>query len=388
MLAGKNYGIITNKRRDYLYMRDLYIGLMSGTSADGIDVALVDFSKAKLEVLATHYVPYPSLLREKILSLSEKGENDIPRLGELDAILGKEFAAAIKALLEKRSIYPKDIKAIGSHGQTIRHHPHLPHKYSLQIGDPNIIAAETDITTVADFRRKDIALGGQGAPLVPAFHQHMFADRDVSRAVVNIGGIANITILPKDNDDAILGYDTGPGNTLMDAWIHLRQNKRLDENGEWAASGAIHTDLLSQLLTDPYFSLPPPKSTGRELFNLDWLQQHLWTIDISPADVQATLTELTARTIINEVRKHLSNGEILICGGGARNTYLMTRLTELAKPDFELASTQLHGIDPDWVEAIAFAWLARQTMHHLPGNMPQVTGAKAATILGGVYFAT
>lgn len=369
-------------------MANLYIGLMSGTSADGIDVALADFSKRTPRVIATHYVAYSPVLREKILALSQKGENEIQRLGELDIILGKEFAGAINALLEKQSLTAANIKAIGSHGQTIRHYPQPPHKFSLQIGDPNTIAAETGIITVADFRRKDIALGGQGAPLVPAFHQHTLGDETLSRAVVNIGGIANITFLPKNHIDEIVGFDCGPGNALLDAWIHLRQHKDRDENGAWAAAGNIHSDLLKLLLDDPYFQLAPPKSTGREYFNLAWLQQRLWTVnaEISPIDVQATLTELTATAIMNDVRRYLSKGEILICGGGAHNKFLMQRLTELAKPEFTLDSTQKYGIDPDWVEAVAFAWLARQTMHHVAGNIPRVTGAQRAAILGGIYY--
>ena len=369
-------------------MSNLYIGLMSGTSADGIDAALVDFASLEPKVLATHYVAYPAELHQQILALSEKGEDEIQRLGELDIMLGNAFAAAANKLIEKQSISPTDIKAIGSHGQTIRHHPHKPHQFSLQIGDPNTIVAQTGITTVADFRRKDLALGGQGAPLVPAFHQQVFANQQTSRAIVNIGGIANVTLLPKNNANKIMGFDTGPGNVLLDAWIHLHQQQRHDENGAWSAQGKSHADLLSLLLADPYFNLPPPKSTGREHFNLAWLQQHLATVskNISPVDVQATLVELTAHSIIHAIRQYFSDGEIFICGGGVHNAYLMTRLSELAKLEFTVASTQQHGIDPDWMEAIAFAWLAYQTMERRPGNIPEVTGARRETVLGGIYF--
>ena len=361
---------------------------MSGTSVDGIDAALVDFSKRTPKIIATHYVAYTPTLREKILALSHAGENEIERLGELDVLLGKEFAAAINALLAKKSLSTADIKAIGSHGQTIRHAPKPPHAFSLQIGDPNVIAAETGIITVADFRRKDIALGGQGAPLVPGFHQHAFADETVSRAIVNIGGIANVTILPKNHLDEMVGFDCGPGNTLLDAWIYLHLQKHHDEDGAWAATGNIHTVLLNKLLDDTYFKAAPPKSTGREYFNLAWVQQAVAALNekISPVDIQTTLTELTALSIITDVRRYLGSGEILICGGGARNKFLMQRLTQLAQPAFIVDTTKKYGVDPDWVEAVAFAWLARQTMNHVAGNVPRVTGAKRAAILGGVYY--
>lgn len=369
-------------------MANLYIGLMSGTSVDGIDVALVDFSKRKPKIVATHYVAYTATLRKQILALSLEGENEIQRLGELDVLLGKEFATAINVLLAKKSLTAADIKAIGSHGQTIRHSPKPPHAFSLQIGDPNTIAAETGITTVADFRRKDIALGGQGAPLVPGFHQHTFADDTTSRAIVNIGGIANVTILPTNHLDEMVGFDCGPGNTLLDAWIHSHSQKHHDKDGAWGASGNIHVGLLNKLLDDNYFNAAPPKSTGREYFNLAWLQQAIDALNevISPVDVQTTLTELTALSIVNDVRRYLNSGEILICGGGAHNKFLMHRLTELTQPQFVVASTKKYGINPDWVEAVAFAWLARQTMNHVAGNVPRVTGAKRAAVLGGVYY--
>lgn len=257
----------------------------------------------------------------------------------------------------------------------------------MQIADPNTIAAETGITTIADFRRKDIAYGGQGAPLVPAFHQHMLASRDNHRAIVNIGGISNVTFL-KNNSDSVTGFDLGPGNVLMDAWIYLHHKKNHDENGEWSAQGKIHPDLLNNMLADAYFKLPSPKSTGREYFNLEWLDQHLKKFgDLVATDVQTTLVELTANCIINQIRDHLPCGEILVCGGGAHNTHLMSRLHALAQPQFTVDSTQKYGFDPDWMEALAFAWLARQTLNHLPGNLPLVTGAKRATILGGIYYA-
>jgi len=362
---------------------ELYIGLMSGTSADGIDVALVDFSAALPRLIATHYTPYSLEIREKILALCQKGEDEITRLGALDILLAKAFAKATNELLKAQSLSPEKIKGIGSHGQTIRHDPA---HFTIQIGDPNTIAAETGITTVADFRRKDIALGGQGAPLVPAFHQAIFADDKNNRVIVNIGGIANITLLPA-NQVPILGFDTGPGNVLLDMWIHRHQQKSRDEHGAWGAQGKVYPDLLACLLADPYFQLSAPKSTGREYFNLTWLEKYLSALPekISPVDVQATLVELTAQSILIAIKQYIAEGEILICGGGAHNHLLMTRLKMIAEPQFILASTQQSGIDPDWVEAMAFAWLARQTLRQKPGNMPQVTGAKEAVILGGVY---
>jgi anhydro-N-acetylmuramic acid kinase len=369
-------------------MKDLYIGLMSGTSADGIDTALVDFSQSLPAVISAHYTPYTSDVKQKILALYQQGENEIHRLGELDIQLGKAFAQAVNATLNKESIAPHDIKAIGSHGQTIRHSPQTPFRFTLQIADPNTIAAETGITTVADFRRKDIAHGGQGAPLVPAFHQHMLASTHHHRAVVNIGGISNVTLLQKNNSEPA-GFDLGPGNALMDAWIHLHHQKNHDEDGMWSAQGKVHRALLSNMLADNYFKLPPPKSTGREYFNLEWLHHHLRIFDnnISAVDVQATLVELTAACIISPICQYLHNGEILVCGGGVHNTYLMSRLQALAGSQFTVDSTKKYGIDPDWMEAMAFAWLARQTLNRLPGNIPLVTGAKHTAILGGIYYA-
>lgn len=370
-------------------MSDLYIGLLSGTSADGIDAALVDFTQPQPKVIATHYEPYSSTLREKIFQLCQQGDNEIQRMGELDVILGKAFAQAATSLLAKQSISAETVKAIGSHGQNIRHHPHQQHRFTMQIGDPNTIAAETGITTVADFRRKDMAHGGQGAPLVPAFHQHVLASSTTHRAIVNIGGIANVTLLPKNNPGPIIGFDTGPGNVLSDMWIHTHQQTSHDKNGDWGAQGKVCDTLLNTLLADAYFHLPPPKSTGREYFNLAWLQMHLKTLQttVSAVDVQATLIELTARAILLSIRNYLQDGEILVCGGGVHNVFLMRRLSELASPSFTVASTQKYGIDPDWVEAMAFAWLARQTMNRQPGNLPSVTGAKKAAVLGGVYYA-
>ena len=369
-------------------MAELYIGLMSGTSGDGIDAVLVDFSQAAPKLLATYYSSYTPELREKIFSLCESGADEVRRLGELDIILAKEFAKAANDLLTQQAISADQIKAIGSHGQTIRHSPLHPHRFTMQIGDPNTITAETGITTVADFRRKDIALGGQGAPLVPAFHHAIFASQQKNRAIVNIGGIANITLLPQNQNATVIGFDTGPGNTLMDSWIETHHQQHYDTQGNWAQQGNLHINLLNQLLRDQYFDLQPPKSTGREYFNLIWLQKHLnqASQDISPVDVQRTLAELTTLNIVNAIKKHFQQGEILVCGGGAHNHFLMSRLQELAKPQFTLDSTERLGIHPDWVEAMAFAWLAKQTLNYAPGNLPSVTGARKASVLGGIYY--
>ncbi len=369
---------------------ELYIGLMSGTSADGIDAALVDFSNGQPRIVGTHYTPYTDELRKSVLALCQRGEDEIQRLGELDILLGKAFAQAVNELLAQQKLTAKDICAVGSHGQTIRHYPHHTYPFTLQIADPNTIAALTGITTVADFRRKDVAHGGQGAPLVPAFHQAVFGrSRDQvagRRAVVNIGGIANVTILMEEK---VIGFDTGPGNTLLDAWIGKHKSLRHDEGGAWAKQGKVHRELLQKMLADDYFKLPAPKSTGREYFNLDWLQNHLSTLStlISYEDVQATLVELTAESICSAVRAYFQTGEIAVCGGGVQNGYLMNRLRELAKPAITVRSTGEYGMDPKWIEAVAFAWLARETMSKRPGNLPSVTGARCATVLGGVYFA-
>ena len=369
--------------------KELYIGLISGTSADGIDAVLVDFSQHQPRMIASHYAAYPPTLRAEILALYEQGENEIQRLGELDVSLGQAFAQAVNTLLKQQSLTPNSIQAIGSHGQTIRHHPHHPHRFSIQIGDPNIIALETGIMTIADFRRKDMAHGGQGAPLVPAFHHYLFSSEQTDRIIVNIGGIANITLLPKKNTGSIIGFDTGPGNALLDAWIYLHQGKNYDEHGKWGQQGNIQPDLLKHWLSDPYFYLSPPKSTGREYFNLAWLQKTLLSFKtpLSSVDVQTTLVELTVCSMMMAIRKQLFTAEIFVCGGGTRNDYLMSRLQKQATPQFTVDSTESLGMHPDWIEAAAFAWLARQTCHQQPGNLPSVTGAKAAAVLGGIYYA-
>lgn len=365
-----------------------YIGLMSGTSADGIDAALVEFNNDKMKLVKNGFTPYPAELRKKVLELYQSNPNEIQRFGELDIELGQAFAQAALNLLKQNAMPLNSITAIGSHGQTIRHHPHKPYAFTLQIGDPNTIAALTGITTIADFRRKDMAFGGQGAPLVPAFHHYLLSNPNKSRVVINIGGIANVTILPHHKHGQVIGFDTGPGNALADAWIYKHLHKNFDAKGEWASQGKVNQGLLKLFLTDDYFKISPPKSTGREYFHLAWLNSYLtrYSQTITPIDVQATLIELTASSILQGIQAFVKNGELIICGGGVHNAYLMARLTELAKPNYTVQSIANFGIDPDVVEAMAFAWLARQTYLRQPGNLPSVTGAKQLCTLGGVYF--
>ncbi|MGH8307500.1 MAG: anhydro-N-acetylmuramic acid kinase, partial [Gammaproteobacteria bacterium] len=286
--------------------------------------------------------------------------------------------------LKQSRLSNQDIRAIGSHGQTVRHRPGGPHPFSLQIADPNIIAARTGIATVADFRRRDMALGGQGAPLVPAFHHAVFADPNETRAVINIGGIANLTLLSAQNGP-VSGFDTGPGNLLMDAWSREHLHAPYDENGTFAASGNVDEILLRRLLADEYFQRPPPKSTGREHFSQAWLGKALVDTKLPAADVMATLCELTARCIADAVRKQTPRvSRVLLCGGGIHNAHLVKRLAALL-PACELSTTNEFGIAPDWVEAMAFAWLARETLARRPGNLPAVTGAREPAVLGAIY---
>jgi anhydro-N-acetylmuramic acid kinase len=364
---------------------------MSGTSLDGIDAALLDLSAAP-KLLAARTYPLSEQLRAELIALCLPGNNEIERMGIADRRLGIELGEAVKKLLRDNTISPGAVRAIGSHGQTIRHRPPLPASennfpFTLQIGDPNTIAEITGITTVADFRRRDIAANGQGAPLVPAFHRAVFGQNQhgmtQARAIVNIGGIANITGIDAGGD--VIGFDTGPGNTLLDQWIHRHAGAHYDRGGAWGASGSVIPALLDSFLRDPYFALPAPKSTGREYFHRDWLNRHLRGQNFAPADVQATLLELTARTIsAGIVGLPFEIDAVFVCGGGAYNHHLMTRLEALLHPRLFASTTQL-GIAPEWVEAAAFAWLAQQTMNNRPGNLPAVTGANGYRILGAIY---
>ncbi|RYY73226.1 MAG: anhydro-N-acetylmuramic acid kinase [Gammaproteobacteria bacterium] len=367
---------------------EYYLGLMSGTSADAIDLAIVDFHQNKSELIGSHSLPLTPEIRHQIHSLTIPGHNEIDRLGQLDCQLAELFALAISQLLGKLGLNPQQIMAIGSHGQTIRHRPpgNRDASFTLQIGDPNIIAERTGITTVADFRRRDMAAGGQGAPLVPAFHHAVFQSTSVDRVVINIGGMANVTWLPKSGKT--LGFDTGPGNVLMDVWILKHLGKAYDTNGDWAASGTPDSELLLQLLSHEFFSQLPPKSTGREAFNLEWLSSMLKHKTLHAADVQATLLQLTAHSIVKDIKKLATEEcEIYVCGGGAYNLNLMTELA-LQLPQSKVATTEELGVAPEWIEAMAFAWLARQTMMRKAGNLSAVTGANREIILGGIYFAS
>jgi anhydro-N-acetylmuramic acid kinase len=365
---------------------------MSGTSLDGIDVAVADFDAGQWRLIDTAYRPFPPDLREQLLALCGQASIDVDLLGRTDAELARLYAEAALGVLEKTGLSPRDIAAIGCHGQTIRHRPPQagsrllqPIPYTLQIGDPNRIAELTGITTVADFRRRDIAAGGQGAPLVPAFHAHALSSVTEHRAILNIGGIANLTLLSVGS--AVTGFDTGPGNTLLDLWTRLHFQQPCDRGGELAANGEPDRTLLSRLLADPYFQLAPPKSTGPEYFNLDWLRNHLPSSQVDTLDILATLTHLTAHSIAAALRRFAPQTErVLVCGGGVHNNFLMKLLAELLPP-CRIGSTQEEGLNPDFVEATAFAWLAKQTMECKPGNLPGVTGAYKPVILGGIYYA-
>lgn len=355
---------------------------------DSVDAVLVDFGPSRLQTLGYACLPIPQTLKRAIGALCMEGSDDLDTLGRTDHQLGSLFAKAALTVLKNASVPAKAVTAIGSHGQTIRHRPPqagTQHPFTLQIGDPNIIAATTGIATVADFRRRDIALGGQGAPLVPAFHQEVFRSDRINRAVVNIGGMANVTWLPTAGD--VLGYDTGPGNVLMDAWCQRHIGLGFDRDGAWAAGGSALPSLLSLLKAHPFFALPPPKTTGREDFNLNWLDRQIAAhpTAVHPQQIQATLLALTAESIAGAMAGLPGKAEeVYICGGGALNLELVAALAALLSPA-RVATTSALGIDPRWVECIAFAWLAKQRLLGLPGNLPSVTGARAPAVLGGVY---
>ena len=359
-----------------------YIGLMSGTSMDGIDAVLVDLESPLPKILKATTQPWSPTLRERLQSAARGSYLTADQFAQLDAEVGEAFAAAARQVIAGYD--PADIRAIGSHGQTLAHAADAQPGYSLQIGCPARIAETTGITTVADFRRRDIAAGGQGAPLVPAFHQAILQSPDENRVVLNIGGIANVTCLPSDNSLPVSGFDTGPGNCLMDGWAQQQLGEAFDRDGSLAASGSVQPELLQELLADPYFQLVPPKSTGTDHFSAAWLREHLSGRNLQPADVQATLLELTAESIARIVRQQAPDtARVLLCGGGIHNRQLMQRLGDnLACP---LQSTADYGIDPDWVEAVAFAWLAQQTLNGRAGNIATVTGAAGARILGAIY---
>ncbi len=367
----------------------LHIGLISGTSTDAVDAAIVDVNPDRVELIACHGEPIPESLKTALRAAIDNQLIDRSAFWQLDVRVGELFARAASALLEKAGVDASEVRAIGSHGQTVFHAPDAEFPCTVQIGDPNIIAERTGITTVADLRRRDLAAGGQGAPLAPAFHAAVFRTADHDRVVVNIGGIGNLTLLPADETLPATGFDTGPGNTLMDVWAGRIRGVAMDTDGVWARSGKCHQQLLELLQTEPYFAVAPPKSTGRELFNLSWLDGNLARLgeEVADEDVQRTLCELTVVTIAEAITKHAPEAsEVLICGGGVHNPLTMERLTERLRP-IDVGSTSSVGFDPDWVEAAAFAWLAARTMDGLPGNLPAVSGANHPVILGGIYTA-
>ncbi|MCB1649472.1 MAG: anhydro-N-acetylmuramic acid kinase [Gammaproteobacteria bacterium] len=364
---------------------EYFIGMLSGTSMDGIDCAIIDFAQQPPTLLASHSEVIPPALKDTLLALCAEEKISLLDLGQADTSLGQVFAAAIRHLLDKANLHTRDILAIGSHGQTIKHHPSGPYPFTLQIGDPNTIAHMTGICTVADFRRRDMAAGGQGAPLAPLFHQGFFATDAERRAILNLGGIANVSLLAH-GDKVLTGFDTGPSNVLMDGWISRKRGQPFDAQGQWAREGKVSQTLLTQLLNEPYLRQTAPKSTGRELFNMNWLDTHLQRFtDLSDTDVQATLLEYTARTIADSVDWQKEGiAALYACGGGARNDYLLERLQALL-PDLRVASSAEAGLDPQWVEAMTFAWLARKTWYGEPVDSRSVTGATQACIHGAIY---
>ncbi|MFT5709076.1 MAG: anhydro-N-acetylmuramic acid kinase [Oceanospirillaceae bacterium] len=366
---------------------------MSGTSLDGIDVVAVSFDSS-LQLIAADSFDMPLLIKQQILELCSTSDDEIEKLGHLDRALGLLFAQCCNRLIEqyKESFSRNDIVAIGLHGQTIRHRPaNTPkHNFTLQIGDANTVAEQTGILTIADFRKRDIAAAGQGAPLVPAFHQAIFQSSKQSRVILNIGGMANVTLLHKRSQTPLLGFDTGPGNVLMDSWIMHQQQRNYDDNGSWAKQGIVDQNLLDQLLSLDFFSQTIPKSTGREQFNLAWIENSLEKLNFTPSsvDIQRTLLELSAVTITNEIKKQdFAMAQLFVCGGGAHNKLLMQRLEQLLPQATLVTSTAQLDLDPDWVEATAFAWLAKQTLAGLSGNSPTVTGATGERILGAIFQA-
>jgi len=356
--------------------KEKYIGIMSGTSLDGVDVVLCSINKSSCGLLASYEHPFPRSLKEEVMHMLS-APLSLQQVGELDHKLGTLFAEAVTAFLEKEKIDPKQIRAIGSHGQTLWHQPEGEHSFSMQLGDPNMIAVRTGLKVVADFRRKDMALGGSGAPFAPAFHRFLLGTNDGSACVANIGGIANITVLA----DPLVGYDTGPGNMLMDMWILKYKNLGYDKDGTWAKEGKVNYLLLDRMMEDAYFAMDYPKSTGREKFNLDWLNN---VLDVGvkiprPADVQRTLLELTALSLSNEVLK-FNPDMLLLCGGGAKNGFLVERIAALM-PNIQMGIMD----NADSLEAMMMAWLAYKRLHNEHVHLKEVTGASQNSILGGVY---
>jgi len=357
---------------------------MSGTSLDAVDAVVVSVDQKSIHLIESVEYPIPGDLRQQVLAICTNQNTTLSEVGSIDHKLGNLFAAAVKELLSHARLLPEQITAIGNHGQTVFHQPNGESPFTMQLGDANLIAALTGIDTIADFRRIDVALGGQGAPLVPAFHQYLFRRSDSTTVVLNIGGIANISVIPPDNSQ-VTGFDTGPGNMLMDAWCEKNTGHRYDKYAQWAKQGQVNAPLLDQLMSDPYLAMTPPKSTGREHYNLLWLEKQI--TDLPPAqDIQRTLCEFTALSIAQQVQSYQQNDkcQLLVCGGGANNPLLLERIQHHLQ-NWQLLPTAEFGIPGDYMEAMAFAWLARQRVHNQPGNLPAVTGARCQASLGVFY---
>lgn len=369
-------------------MSELFVGLMSGTSLDGVDGVLADLSNSPPRILAHASAPLSAALIQQLLALNTPGPNELHRAALAANALVRVYAQVVCELLEQSGIKRAQVSAIGAHGQTVRHQPQAVDGigYSLQLNNPALLAELTGIDVVADFRSRDVAAGGQGAPLVPGFHQCVFGRPGETVAVLNIGGISNLTVLGPQLADAVLGFDCGPGNALIDAWCQQHQGTAFDADGAWAATGKIEADLLATLLREPYFEQPAPKSTGRDLFNPSWLAARLEkSPPLTPADVQATLTELTASVCAASVKRYaLASKSLIVCGGGVYNSHLMRRL-QAQLPTLQVSSSQAHGLPPLQVEAAAFAWLARKTVLRQTASLPKVTGAQGARVLGAIY---
>ena len=360
-----------------------YIGTMTGTSIDGLDVALLSVAP-RLAIRAAKTVPLPPELAQTLKALAAGVGDDLDAVAAADAALGAFTGDAIVGCLEAWGVAASDVRAIGSHGQTVRHRPQAALPYTVQIGDPNRIAERTGIAAVADFRRRDMAAGGEGAPLAPLFHEALFRDAERGRVVVNIGGIANITVLPAGTD-ALAGFDTGPGNALMDAWAQHGLGAPFDDGGRWAASGAVLPGLLARLQADPFIARNPPKSSGKETYHLGYVQAACADASFAPEDVQATLAEFTAWSIASAIERWGAEaGDVVVCGGGCRNDHLLSRL-DARLPAHQVVTSATLGVDPDGLEAAAFAWFAHRALAGLPGNAPAVTGARGERVLGAIY---
>ena len=364
----------------------LYLGLMSGTSMDGIDAVLVDLDTDPVRILQHTTRAFPRDLKRALEAAQDSDQLHAKQVWHLDAVLGEQFAMVALACLSAATVSASAVRGIGSHGQTIFHAPHANPPITVQLGDPNIVAQRCGITTVADFRRRDLAAGGEGAPLAPAFHRAIFSQPGSTRGILNLGGIANISLLPADPAQPVLGFDTGPANTLLDQWCQRHCAQAFDGQGAFGASGCLNQELLEALLDDPYFRRPPPKSTGRDYFDLAWLEKRL-VDDLPPADVQRTLYALTAHSVAAAIASHCTGmTQLYVCGGGALNPLLMETLSSVLAP-CSVDTTAALGIAPKAVEGAAFAWLAQQCLEGRPGNLPAVTGAADPVILGGIYRA-